>query len=463
MQPKIFIKQVTSKLTRRNLLKASGLAIGTVILKPHPIFAQDKQEEELKFEKPLTAIVLGAGNRGNTYTKYALQHPEQLKIVGVAEPIVARNKSMAKKHNIPQTNCFVTWEDVFKKKKMADIIIITTPDKLHYGPAMAALKQEYDLILEKPIAQSWKECDDIRKLANKKKRIVAICHVLRYAPYYTQIKKLLDNKTIGDVLSIQHMEPVYHIHYSHSYIRGNWGNIKESTPMILAKSCHDLDILNWWINKPCVSLSSYGSRTYFLKKNAPKDAPTRCLDGCPHIKTCGYSAPRIYLWEKRWGTAHLLEGKARTKENIVSALQAGPYGRCVFHCDNDQVEHQTVNMLYKTGVTAAFSMEALTSFNGRRTRIMGTKGDIVGDGRVLTVSNFNTYKSYKWDVRKNAKNLSGHGGGDLRLVADFIKAVVKQDATVLTSTLDVSMASHKMGFLAEESRLAGGKMVKIKL
>ena len=448
-------------LDRRMALKVSSVALGSVVLAPHPASAAPAVKGDVVFNKPLTAVVIGAGNRGGVYTWYAQKNPKQLKIVAVAEPIKERQANMAKTHNIKKENRFKTWEDVFKGEKIADIAIITTPDDLHYGPAMEALKQGYDLLLEKPIAQTWDECNDILKLANKKKSMVAVCHVLRYAPYFVQIRNIIDSGEIGDVVSVQHIEPVHHIHYSHSYVRGNWGNVKKSTPMILAKSCHDLDILNWWLGKKCKRLTSFGSNSFFNKKNKPATATARCVD-CPLQKKCGYSALRIYLWEKRWGTAHLLGGKPRTDANILSALKTGPYGRCVFQCDNDQVDHQTVSMEYDGGATVNFNMEALTSYGGRRTRIMGTKGDIVGDGNILTVSNFNTYKSYRWDVRKNSKDLGGHGGGDHRLVRDLLKTVKTRKQSYLSSTLEVSMASHLMGFTAEKSRAKGGKPYKIK-
>jgi predicted dehydrogenase len=453
----------TSAMSRRSLLmKGSGLFLGAMLLRPPPSLAADAEAAPAAApERAVTAIVIGAGNRGNVYAGYASRVPAAMKIVGVAEPVKERNDNMANAHNIPEANRFKTWEDVFKKEKFADAVIVTTPDDLHYGPAMAALEKGYDVLLEKPIAQTWQQCQDILDLATKNKRIVAVCHVLRYAPYYMQIKKVIASGELGDIVSIQHMEPVGNIHYSHSYVRGNWGNVKKSTPMILAKSCHDLDILNWWTGKKCTAVNSFGSTMLFKSDKAPEGATDRCLDGCPLVDTCGYSAPRIYVKEKRFGTEHLLAGKPKTDANIMAALQNGPYGRCVFHCDNDQVDHQTVNLQYEGGTTAAFSMEGLTSYAGRRTRIMGTKGDLVGDEDILTVYNFDACKGYKWNVREHATDLGGHGGGDQRLAADFARAVLKRDASLLSSTLQVSMDSHRMGFAAEKSRLAGGELVKL--
>ncbi|MBN3034900.1 MAG: Gfo/Idh/MocA family oxidoreductase, partial [Bacteroidales bacterium] len=240
-------------------------------------------------EKPVTCIVLGAGNRGNVYGNYAVKHPEQMQVVGVAEPIPLRQQRFGEKHGIPEERRFVTWEHVFKREKFADAVIITTPDHLHYGPAMQALAMGYDLLLEKPIAQRWSECRDILQLAGKNDRIVAICHVLRYAPYYRKIKEEIESGVLGDIVSIQHMEPVQHIHMSHSFVRGNWRNEAESNPILLAKSCHDLDMLVWWSGRSCRYVSSFGSLRLFREENAPEGSTARCTDGCAVEAQCPYS------------------------------------------------------------------------------------------------------------------------------------------------------------------------------
>jgi len=205
------------------------------------------------------------------YGNYGIQFFKELNIVGVAEPIPIRNEHYSKKHNIPDQNRFVTWEHVFDVPKFADAIIITTPDDLHYGPCIKALEMGYDVLLEKPIAPTEKECRDILALAKKTGRIVAVCHVLRYAPYFIKLRELIQSGEIGELISIQHFEPIQHIHMSHSYVRGNWHNSKETTPIILAKSCHDLDILRWMIDKPCKSISAFGSLKWFKAANTARD------------------------------------------------------------------------------------------------------------------------------------------------------------------------------------------------
>lgn len=406
-------------------------------------------------EDPVTVITLGAGGRGNVYGNYGIKFPKELNIVGVAEPIPIRNERYTKKHNIPEENRFVTWEHVFERPKFADAVIISTPDDLHYGPCMKALEMGYDVLLEKPIAPTEKECADILSLANKTGRIVAVCHVLRYAPYFIKLREMIQSGSIGELISIQHLEPIQHVHMSHSYVRGNWHNSKETTPIILAKSCHDLDILRWMVGKPCKSISAYGSLKWFKEANAPAGSTNRCTDGCAVEATCPYSALKIYNKESGWNYVFdLPDDKSKHPEFILQQLKTTNYGRCVYKMENDQPDHYVTSMEFEGEVTVNFSMEAFTSYHGRRTRIMGSHGDITGDMQEFIHTDFLTGKVTKWNVETDAENKadSGHGGGDWGLVTDWINAIKKQDANLLTSTIDASVESHIMGFRAEISR-----------
>ncbi len=458
-----------SNWNRRNVLKSLGLAAVGAPLAARSI-TKDSQgrlisfpnREEKKLKQPVKVIVIGAGSRGwGAYSSYGLKFPEELQVVGVAEPIPYRRERISKAFNIPKDKQFVTWEHVFEVPKFADALFITTPDDLHYGPAMAGLEEGYDLLLEKVIAQSWKECNDILKLAEKNNAIVAVCHVLRYTPYFRKLKEILDNKEIGDVVSIQHLEPVERIHMSHSFVRGNWGNSKKSNPMILSKSCHDTDILRWLINKPGKQVSSFGSLTLFREEMAPEGSADRCTSNCKVERECPYSAIKLYK-EKRGWLQHLNLEVVNDK-TIMRELKNGPYGRCVYRCDNDVVDHQICNFEFEGGITASFSMEALTHYGGRRTRVFGTNGDVIGDEHTLTVTNAKNGRQVSWDASKTQKFASGHGGGDHGLVYDFVRAVAFKDASILTSTIQASMESHLMGFMAEESRLQEGKVKSIKM
>lgn len=432
-------------------------AAGTAAL-PVSAFAYNDQHEKILLPefssgdllaKPVTAITCGAGSRGNVYGNFALKYPDQLDIVGVAEPIQFRNDRYTQKHQIKEENRFNTWEDVFKRPKFADAVIISTPDNLHYGPCMAALKAGYDVLLEKPISPSEKECRDILSLAKKNKRIVAVCHVLRYAPYFIKLRELMQGGAIGEVVSIQHFEPIQHVHMSHSYVRGNWHNSKKTTPIILAKSCHDLDIIKWMVGKPCTHIQAFGDLKWFRKENAPAGSTDRCLNGCAVESTCPYSAKRIYYDRRSWlGHFDLPQDKSKHGEVIMDYLRNTNYGKCVYQMDNDQPDHYTTNILFEGGITASFSMEAFTSYEGRRTRVMGSMGDIVGDMTGFIMTDFRTGKTTEWK-----ESTDGHGGGDWRLVADWIQAVSKQDPSLLSSTIDASIESHVMGFAAEKSRM----------
>jgi predicted dehydrogenase len=462
----IFTKNIQNPIpmnqnwTRRDMLKSLGLAsVGLSIAKISTANFTEKDyhynylSEIPKPERKITAIVCGAGNRGNVYGGYALQHPDELDIVGVAEPIEIRRNRFSEKHEIDPKFTFYTWEQIFELPKFADAVIITTPDKLHYGPAMQALAMGYDLLLEKPIAQSWQQCKDILDLAEKNKRIVAVCHVLRYSPYYRKIKETIESGELGEIVSVQHMEPIQHEHMSHSYVRGNWRREEDNVPILLAKSCHDLDILRWWLDTKCEYINSFGSLKWFKEANAPEGAPLRCTDGCPVEAECPYSALKIYSRNRTYlHHFDLPDNKDEWDTAIMKNLKEGPYGRCVYHCDNDVPDHQIVSMQFANEITVNFNMEAFTEYHGRRTRIMGSMGDLVGDETDLYIHNFKNDELTKWNVHENAKISSGHGGGDYGLVRDWLNAVSQQDSSLLTSTLAASMESHLMGFKAEESR-----------
>ena len=457
------------KIDRRKAIKSLTMGLGGATLLSTPLSGFANTETNSKtipsrefgnsgIKNPVTAITLGAGGRGNVYGNYGLQFPKELNIIGVAEPIAIRNKRYAEKHTIVDKNRFDTWEHVFDRPKFADAVIISTPDDLHYGPCMKALEMGYDVLLEKPIAPTEKECLDILNLANKTGRIVAVCHVLRYAPYFIKLREMIQSGSIGKLISIQHLEPIEHIHMSHSYVRGNWHNSKETTPIILAKSCHDLDILRWIIDKPCKNIAAFGSLKWFKKENAPDGSANRCSDGCAVEKTCPYSALKIYNKPDGWSSVFdFPDDISKHEEYLLEQLKTTNYGRCVYRMENDQPDHYVTSMEFEDEITANFSMEAFTSYHGRRTRIMGSHGDITGDMTAFTHTDFLTGKITKWDIsieedKNSGYQGSGHGGGDWGLVTDFINAVKKQDASLLTSTIDASVESHIMGFMAEKSR-----------
>jgi predicted dehydrogenase len=447
-------------LSRRQLLELLGVAAGTGALPEAPARGRaftlpvPPARPYAPPPRPVTCVIIGHGGRGSLYAGFAPRMPQEWKVVGVAEPIDYRREACAKGHAIPPEHVFTTWEHVFERPKLADVAVITTQDAMHLAPALAALDRGYDLLLEKPIAQSWDECRQIYRRVKATGAIVAVCHVLRCAPYYVELRHVIASGLIGDVVSVQHLEPVGHIHMSHSFVRGPWRNKAESTPMIVSKSCHDLDVLRWWIGRPCTRVSAMGGVAKFRASQAPAGAPPFCLDGCPVETTCPYHSGRVYVWEKLFSTHHIVTPD-RSPEGILAALRRGPFGRCVYRCDNDAPDHIVTSLEFEGGTTAAFSIEGCVSYEGRRTRVLGTKGDIVGDERAMEVTLFEGGRA-TWDVTQAADDIGGHGGGDIRLVRDLVQAVSQRRQDVIPTTLQASMESHLMGFLAEESRVAGG-------
>lgn len=443
---------------RREVLKSLGMVtIGTTLVKNSyaesdvkEIYYKEDQDNR-KLLAPVKVIVIGAGNRGwEAYSSYGLRFPDEMQVVGVAEPIAYRRDRLSKAFNIPAENQFKTWEEVFKVPKFADALIIATPDNLHYGPAITGLKMGYDLLIEKVIAQSWKECNDILKLAGEKESIVTAALPLRYKSYFRKLKELVKTGEIGKVLSVQHFDPIEHIYFSHSFVRGNRANSKISNPVILSRSSDDSDILHWIIDKSCSRVQSFGSLSYFRKEMAPEGSTDRCTNGCKVERTCPYSARKIYLEQKLW--LDDLKIEEINDETILRELFNGPFGRCVYKCDNDVVDHQVVNYEFEGGLTANFSMEALTDYRGRRTRIFGTDGDITGDEKMLTVNKFSTGEQTIWNT-PNEPAEENHGENHA-LLRNFVRAVSFKDPN-LVPTIQETIASHLMGFKAEDSRLKG--------
>ena len=459
-----FLKRL-GVLTVGASLMGSGVSAMAAEAEDIPEIAADKKIKtkmpvmDAGLSKPVTVMIIGAGGRGRTYARYAEKFPQSMKVVGVADLNPNRRKAMAKKHNIPAENQFGHFNDALSKAKLADAVVIATPDNLHYEPCMKALELGYDVLLEKPVAPTERECRAILKQAHKYNRIVAVCHVLRYAPYFVALKQVLESGAIGDIVNIQHFEPIRYAHMAHSYVRGNWPLSTKTTPIILAKSCHDLDILRWLIDKPCETIAAEGSLHLFRPENAPKGAPERCTDGCPHEAECPYSAIDIY--ERRKQHLGAFDLPRKDPALIREKLKTTNYGRCVFRCENDQCDHYVAIMKFQDGVTASFSMDAFTPWGGRRTRIMGTKGFIEGDMTTFTFYDFRTSHKSVWDQKVSEipeYKGSGHGGGDHLLVRDFLRAVSAQDEKLLSSTIDVSIESHVMGFMAEKSRKSNKKM-----
>ena len=365
------------------------------------------------------AVLIGAGQRGaQVYAEYALKHPNDLKIVAVAEPDEERRTVTAAKHHIDSSLVFTDWKDLFQLGKIADCAMVCTQDRFHVEPVKEALKLGYHVMCEKPMSPNAAECIEMGQFAEKYHKTLTICHVLRYSPFYTKLKEVVDSKVIGDIVSIQHIESVGYWHQAHSFVRGNWRNSKESSPMILQKSCHDMDILTWLIGKRCTAVSSFGSLKHFKESEAPEGAGHNCMLDCAIEDTCPYSAKKIYCEDEEWYSDTIRK---------VVALEGS--------------------------VTVSFTMCAFTYEGSRIMNIMGTRGQIVCDmeKNEIEVRDFLTGNKTYHTVKVGN---SGHSGSDDRFMKGFLKTV-ETDGEYTLSSAAVSVDSHLMALAAEESRLTG--------
>ncbi|MBE6600767.1 MAG: Gfo/Idh/MocA family oxidoreductase [Ruminococcaceae bacterium] len=381
-------------------------------------------------------------------------------VIAVAEPIDARREFIQKKFNIPDEMCRKSWEELLSIPKFADLAVIATMDRDHIAPALAAIDKGYDLLLEKPMAATPEECLRIARAAEKKGVFVQVCHVLRFTPFFRGLKSLINKGYIGDIVHIQHAECVGNLHQAHSFVRGNWSNSEKSTPMILQKSCHDMDILQWLVGRDCTRVHSFGSLSYFKKENAPKGATERCVDGCPHADTCFYNAEPYYKSGKHKVFVEAITKKPDpTPEDIDKALRTTDYGRCVFLCDNNVVDHQTVNLEFEGGATVSFSMCAFNR-GSRNIRIMGTKGELYGGAKdsFVTWYDFASKEEKKISLTDMIADESidgGHGGGDVGIMTALADRMEGNTDNVSFCTIQRTYQNHLIAFAAEESRISG--------
>lgn len=410
--------------------------------------------------KQLTAVVVGFGGRGAIYAKYAMEHPEELAIVGVADPNHMRRQTAAERHNIPAQHLYTTWEELAAQPKMADFAIIGTQDNMHYEPALQLIEKGYHLLLEKPMAPTPRECKEITEAAERRGVKVVVCHVLRFTPFWRTVKNIVDEGRLGKIMSVIASENVGHLHQSHSYVRGPWRNTEESSCMIMAKCCHDMDILQWVVGEKCTHVQSFGTLSHFRKENQPAGAPDRCADGCPHADTCHYNAFEVYRQESEalgnWGrraAARTVDDP--TDEQVMEAIKKGPYGRCVYACDNDVVDHQVVNLQYESGCTISFTMNAFNE-GGRFIHIFGTEGELVSSRDQSTLE-FYPFDTCKWEtipISTFGNTISsGHGGGDTGIMIDVLTLLRGETPSNSICEVRTSYENHLTGFAAELSRL----------
>ena len=417
--------------------------------------------------KKYTVAIIGVGARGgDSYGQLINKQKDKFDIVSLCDMRQERLDRFGELFGV-ETNLRFLDEDAFFAEKRADLLVIATQDADHIRHAKKAFALGYDILLEKPITDKQEECLELLDCQKKYGRKALVCHVLRYAPVFLKAQELIEKGEIGRLVAINALERVGFWHQAHSYVRGNWRNSKTATPMILAKCCHDLDLLQWYAKSKCKSVSSVGDLSYFNSENAPKGATARCVN-CPYVDDCAYSAKVIYVG--RW----IADGKPEdvfpfnviapapvTEEKLQRAIQTTPYGRCVFYCDNDAVDHQIVSMTFENGVKAELTMTAFTESGGRRMTFFGTQGELVLDEQAneLQLKKFHggTTSFPMADIVEKGYN---HGGGDYYLVNTLYGMLEGKDEEV--TSLSASVESHLIGICAEESRLQGGKLILLR-
>jgi predicted dehydrogenase len=411
----------------------------------------------------LKIAVLGCGSRGRTYSKIIASLPERYRLIAAADPAETRRKAVTSLAPDGQIRAFENDQELFAAGKLADVLIIATQDAQHFDHAMAALELGYDILLEKPAAESLERCEEIDRRARELDRRVALCFVLRYTPFYSTVKRLIDSGKLGRIISIRTHEGVEPYHQAHSYVRGHWSKSAESTPMIVAKCSHDADLLCWLGGSVAAKISSYGDRTWFRPENAPEGAPPRCTDGCPAAADCIYDSHR-YLSDKRRWLSMVMDGWQEADDaTVFDFLKKSPWGRCVYHCDNDVVDHQVLACELANGITATHTMTAFDC--GRTIEIYGTKAALKGGdpykeagAAELWLRDHATGAIEPVKIpRESEGGYAGHGGGDGGLIAEL--GTLFRGENALPPGLD-GLAGHRLAYLAEKAR-ATGRQVEV--
>lgn len=432
-------------------------------------------------QRPVRLAILGIGNRGDIYGGWTLRHPQRARLVAVADPRAERRDRLAEAAGVATEDRFDDWRALFATadRLALDAVVVALPDRQHVEPTLAAARAGLDVLLEKPAAATPEDLDRLATGARDLAARILVGHVLRYTPFWRTIQSIVGSGAIGELLTIRHDENIGYWHFAHSYVRGNWRRADQASPMVLAKTCHDLDLIRWLAGSAPRTVASSGSLTHFRPENAPPGAPQRCLDGCPAAADCAFYAPRFYVEAlagvETWPISVLTTDPS--PQGRLEALRAGPYGRCVYHCDNDVVDHQQTVMGFPDGLTATLSTSGLTGQNTRTVALTGTAGEVSGhmEAGAITVDLFSPTATLpdlpharqvrQWlrtpagqrvvelDAAPSGNGHPGHGGGDDALMDAFVTAVATgtlgaDDGSSLESALD----SHRMAFAAEESR-----------
>src|SRR5712691_3712337 len=405
---------------------------------------------------PVELVMVGAGNRGHlAYGSFAERNPELARFVAVVEPDDGRRARFANVHGIPPERQFRSWEDIAGRSPLAPALINATLERQHRASTLGLLAAGYEMLLEKPIAPTAGECLEIASAAESHGRLLQIAHVLRYAPFFLALREIIMSDRLGAIVSVDWRENLVYWHFAHSYVRGNWGKTTRAGPMILTKCCHDLDLLVWIFGR-CERLWSSGSLTIFTRDAVGAEIPDRCTDGCPIADACPYFAPRVYLDRLRENPSSFAVAAVtldRTPEGVMRAIETGPYGRCVYRCDNDVVDHQVVLMRFAGGLSVSLTMQGSSHLEGRTVRIDGTRATLLANEARVDIG-IDDHRTGEAERIATPRGVGGHGGGDDGLMRAFVRAIQGGRQSVLTSARE-AVASHLMAFAAEQARLSG--------
>ena len=399
--------------------------------------------------RPVSIVVIGTGNRANKYLEFVFNNPDKAKLVGIVELNNIRRNQVAAKFNLKEEQCYTDYDSFFVHPIVADAILICTPENKHFEPCMRAIHAGYHVLLEKPIAQTLEECVKIGEAAKQKGVMVNVCHVLHYHPYFLKLKEIVTSGKYGEIISIEHKSCVGIDRSTHGFVRGLYRKEEVTNPMLISKSCHDIDFLLWLTGTHCKKLMSFGSLKWFKKGNAPKGSAERCIH-CQIESNCPFSAVNLYHERHDW-ISNFDVPKGKTKEEVIEEqLASGPYGRCVYHCDNDVVDHQLVAMEMENEVTINFTMDIFTRKDRRETHIVMTEAEIFGNEREIHIIPFRNGEELVYDFNDIA-GTAFHAGSDLNLIAHFIEIVRTKQRDASTS-IEKAIESHRICFEAERSR-----------
>lgn len=407
---------------------------------------------ESKSRGPVRIVIFGAGNRASKYLRYILDNPDKVKLVGIVESNTLRCHRMALTAGVSEKSCFSDFDSFFASKVDADAVLICLPENIHYEPAIKALRAGYNILLEKPIAPTIEECRAIADEAVTRGLIAGVCHVLRYHPYFEKIKEIVDSGRLGEIVSITHRASVGVDRTTHGFVRGQWNREKLTNPMFISKCCHDVDFIVWLTGSRARRVSSFGSLRHFRSECAPEGSAARCID-CSIEKGCPFSAVDLYRNRRDWISNFDVKEGETIDIVIERELAEGRQGRCVYHCDNDVVDHQIVSIEMENDVTVNLSMDCFTLRDNRQTHICLTHGEIYGDEHRIEVYTFRGGLKEVYDFAR-LEGKPYHAGADLRVVEDFIKAIADSEHKILTDIAD-SLESHQICFDAEKSRRTG--------